>query len=60
MVQKQRDFSGFTPEEKLDLALELYWSARELKKAYLKQKHPDLSDKELENKVRKIFLHAST
>ena len=48
----------YTPEQKLLLSLRLYYSARELKAAALKKFQPDLSDKEVKEKVNKIFLYA--
>ena len=49
-----------TPEEKLRVALRLYYSARELKSAALRAQHPDLSDGEIQQRVREIFLYAGT
>ena len=49
-----------TPEEKLRVALRLYYSARELKSAALRAQHPDLSDGEIQQQVREIFLYART
>jgi len=48
----------FTPEQKLMLSLRLYYSARELKAAALKTFNPELSNKEIEEMVKKIFLYA--
>jgi len=48
----------FTPEQKLLLSLRLYYSAYELKIASLKNFHPELSDREIEEQVKKIFSHA--
>jgi len=53
-------FKEFSGTKKLELALELYYSAWELKKAALKHFYPQLSDKEFEDKVREIFLYART
>lgn len=47
-----------TPEEKLNVSLDLYWSAREFKKAALKKEFPDLSEEEIETKVKEIFMYA--
>ncbi len=47
-----------TPEKKLYLALNLYYSAKELKTESIKKFHPELSDKEIKDKVKKIFLYA--
>ena len=51
-------FKNMTPGQKLDLSLRLYYSARELKTAVFRQLHPELTEKELEKKVRDIFLYA--
>jgi hypothetical protein len=47
-----------TPEKKLFLSLSLYHSAEELKMAAIKKFHPELTEKEIKEKVRKIFLYA--
>jgi len=49
-----------TPEKKLQLALGLYYSAREIKAAGLKRQHPDWSTAKINQKVREIFLYART
>ena len=47
-----------TPEQKLKEALRLYHSAKELKIAAMKKFHPELSDKKIKEKVKKIFFYA--
>jgi hypothetical protein len=49
-----------SPEQKLDAALSLYYSARELKAACLRAEYPNLDEKEIQEKVREIFLYART
>jgi hypothetical protein len=49
-----------SPEKKIEMAMRLYWDARALKRAALKQDFPDLSDEEIDKKVRDIFLRART
>ena len=49
-----------TPEEKVKDAMDLYRSARELKAAGLRAQHPDWTEKEIQEKVREIFLYAIT
>jgi len=49
-----------TPEKKLLLSLRLYQSAKQLKEAALKKLHPELTEKEISEKVRQIFLNART
>jgi hypothetical protein len=50
----------FTPEQKLTQSLRLYYNARELKIAALRKFHPELSEKEIQDKVREIFLYAKS
>lgn len=51
-------FKNFSPERKLLLSMELYHSARKLKTASLRNLHPDMSDEQIEKKVKEIFLNA--
>ncbi|MEW6506941.1 MAG: hypothetical protein AB1432_04245 [Bacteroidota bacterium] len=48
----------YNAEQKLLLSLKLYYSAKELKTAAIKKFHPDLSEKEINERVKKIFLYA--
>ena len=45
-----------TPEQRFEVALRSYYSARELKAAGLRAQYPDWSDVEIQEKVREIFL----
>ena len=47
-----------TPEQKLNLSLRLYRSAKELKIAAEKKFHPDLTEEEIRERVKKIFFYA--
>ncbi len=49
-----------TPEQKLRVAFDLYYSAKQIKAAGLKRQHPDWSIKKINQKVREIFLYART
>ena len=49
-----------TPEKKLQLAMDLYYSAQEIKAAGLKQRYPEWSTEKINQKVREIFLYART
>ncbi len=49
-----------TSEKELQVALDLYYSAKELKAAGLKQRHPEWSTERIRQKVREIFLYART
>ena len=53
-------YAHFTPAQKWAEAVKLREMAWNLKRAYLKQNHPDWNDKQLENAVKEIFLYAST
>ena len=61
--------SGLTPEyvaalrrltgqQKLETAFALYWSARDLKAAALREQHPDWTEDQVQQRVKEIFLHA--
>lgn len=56
-VAALRKLSG---EQKLRAAFALYWSARELKAAALRARHPDWTPQEVQQRVKEIFLHAVT
>ena len=53
-------FRTMSPGRKLKLAEQLYWTARKLKAAGLRSQHPDWSEEQIQDEVRKIFLHART
>jgi hypothetical protein len=57
---QKRIYQSMTPEQKLRIALNLYYSARELKAAGLRAQHPGWSENEINEKVREIFLYART
>jgi hypothetical protein len=49
-----------TPEQKLHLALRLYYSAWELKAAWLKSLHDNWSEQEIDKEVKRIFTNAGS
>jgi hypothetical protein len=53
-------FRRMSPEQKLALAERLWTEVRELKRAYLRQLHPDWTEEHVQQKLREIFLHAGT
>ena len=56
--EQKKSFQAMTPEQKLQVALDLYHSAREIKTAGLKSQHPEWTPDTLNQKVREIFLYA--
>jgi len=58
--EQKRIYRNMTPEQKLRIAADLYRSARELKAAGLRARYPKWSEKEIEERVREIFLYAGT
>ena len=58
--EQKKIFQSMTPEQKIQAALDLYHSAKELKAAALKQHRPAWNEKQIEGKVREIFLYART
>ena len=49
-----------TGQQKLRTAFALYWGARKLKAAALRQQHPAWNEEQVQHEVKEIFLHAST
>jgi hypothetical protein len=58
--KQKRIFQSMEPEQKLQIALSLYYSAKELKAAGLRVQNPDWSEEKILNKLRAIFLYART
>lgn len=46
------------PERRLEVAEQLYWSARKLKAAGVRSQHPDWSNQQVNSEVNRIFLNA--
>lgn len=57
---RQSIFRKMTAKEKLDLSFSLYRTAWKLKRAAIKQAHPEWTDEQVENKVKEIFLYAQS
>jgi hypothetical protein len=57
---QRRSYQSMTPEQKLQLMLDLYYSARELKTVGLRMQHPDWSEEKIRQKVREMFLYAQS
>lgn len=49
-----------TGQEKLAAASAIYWAARRLKAAGLREQHPDWTEEKIQRRVSEIFLHART
>jgi hypothetical protein len=58
--EQKRIYQSMTPQEKVNLARDLDHFARELKAAGLRARHPDWPEKRIQDKVKEIFLYAST
>ncbi len=54
-LQRQR-LRAMTAAERLRVAAQLYWSARQFKEAGLRSLHPDLSTAKIQAQVRRAFL----
>jgi hypothetical protein len=51
---------AMTGERRLELAEQLYWSAREMKAAGLRALHPNWPEERVKAEVRRIFLHGQS
>lgn len=49
-----------TPEQKIAQSMAMYWQARALKPAWLRERFPEWSEADVQAKVREIFLLATT
>jgi hypothetical protein len=49
---------GMTLRQRWDTACRLYWSARRLKAAFLRDQHPEWSEDAVQAEVRRLFLYA--
>ena len=58
--RQDESLKKMSPSRKLEVSTLLYWSARQLKKAWLMSLHPDWSQKQLEEETKKAFLYART
>lgn len=47
-----------SPQQKLEAAMSLYYSAKELKSAWLSQLHSEWSDQKIKQIVREAFVNA--
>ena len=57
-TEAQKILQAMSPAQKLRAAERLYYSARQLKAAALRAKHPDWTDEAVSEAVRQIFLYA--
>jgi hypothetical protein len=48
-------YRRMTPGRRLELAEQLYWTARRMKTAWLRQQHPDWPEEKVSREVRRIF-----
>ena len=55
-----RALQRMSPNERWCVARQLYWTMRRHKAAFLQSQHPDWSEKQVGEEVRRIFLHART
>jgi hypothetical protein len=51
-------YRRMTPGRRLEVAEQLYWSARRMKAAWLKHLHADWTEEQVEAEVARNFSHA--
>ncbi|WP_397383239.1 hypothetical protein [Prosthecobacter sp.] len=49
---------SMTGAQKLSVAFQMYWGARRLKAARLRQQHPDWREEQVQQRVKEIFMYA--
>lgn len=61
MDPRQREiYKKMSPAEKLEIAADMYHEARRLKAAAIREKHPDWPEKQVQERVREIFIRAQS
>jgi hypothetical protein len=53
-------YRAMTPSERWQQATALYWTARRLREAHEHSLHPDWTEEQVCEHVRKVFLRAAT
>jgi hypothetical protein len=53
-------FRKMTPTDKLQASMRLYYSARELKAAWVRTQNPHFSEKEVQKSVKESFMYAKS
>jgi len=53
-------YREMTPAERLRQADALYWTARRLRTAHERARHPEWTDHQVETYVKRVFLRAAT
>jgi hypothetical protein len=53
-------YRAMSPGERLRQAEALYWTARRLREAHERSLHPEWTDEQVHEHVRKVFLRAAT
>lgn len=51
-------YRAMTPQRRLEIAEQMYWSARRWKAAWLRSLHPEWSEAEIEAEVKRLFINA--
>jgi hypothetical protein len=53
-------YRKMTADQRLQIAHDLYWFAREWKASALRAQHPTWGEEKIQEKVREMFLNATT
>ncbi|MFW6456830.1 MAG: hypothetical protein ACOC0A_00910 [Planctomycetota bacterium] len=49
-----------SPAKKLQIATDMYYEARRLKAAAVRQKHPDWLEEQVQGRVKEVFIRAQS
>ena len=47
-----------TPAQRLQAATRLYWTARRIKEAAIRARHPEWTDEQVKREVKEAFMYA--
>lgn len=57
VTEQSERFREMTPEERWQAAMRLYWSMRKLKASHVRAQHPEWSDDEIDEAVKRAFMN---
>jgi len=51
-------YRSMNPAQKLQISMQMYWSAWRLKASWIQQQHPDWTQQQVDDAVREAFMYA--
>jgi len=58
MTTQLEVLQAMTPAQRLQAATRLYWTARRIKEAAIRARHPEWTDEQVKREVKEAFMYA--